>query len=275
MAESDAVPEEQRHALFVFAHQDDEYGVLHVIEGLTRTGTSVVCLYLTDGSYGGQSSVRRNAESLGVLRRIGVACNAVHFVGEAEGVVDGQLQRHLDSSYRAARKIVRRLPRLDEIYLLGWEGGHQDHDAAHIVGMALAQSLGLLDRTRQFPLYNGFGLPWILFRVLAPLTQNGPVSTSRIPWSKRLTYALRCLSYPSQAKTWIGLFPFMFFDLVVAGVQRLQPVAVERLMHRPHEGLLLYERRGFLGYEEFRDAVLPFLERHFPAAAEPVRGAAR
>ena len=259
-----------RRALFVYAHQDDEYGVFPVIEELALAGGTAVCLYLTSGAFAGVPSSLRNQESLAVLGRMRVAAEDVHFVGEAQHIADGQLHRHLEVAYNAASEIVARYPRFDNVYILAWEGGHQDHDAAHIVGLALAQSLGLLDGTRQFSLYNGFGLPWILFRVLAPLRENGPISTSPIPWRKRLSYAFRCRSYPSQLGTWVGLFPFMLIDLVFSGVQRLQPVSMERLHAKPHPGPMLYERRGFLSYERFQNAVAPFVGRHMrPAHQRP------
>ena len=59
----------------------------------------------------------------------------------------------------------------DEVYLPAWEGGHQDHDAGHLLGLSLAAP-GL--RLRQFPLYQGAGLPGPFFRVMAPLPGNGP-----------------------------------------------------------------------------------------------------
>jgi LmbE family N-acetylglucosaminyl deacetylase len=34
-------------ALFLFAHQDDEFGVFHVIDECRRRGQRVVCAYLT------------------------------------------------------------------------------------------------------------------------------------------------------------------------------------------------------------------------------------
>jgi len=251
-----------RRAVFTFAHQDDEYGVFHVIEELVRSGGKAVCLYLTNGAFAGQPMARRNAESLRALRALGVDAADVHFLGGEHAIPDGELHLHLDTAYRSVLAVVQRYERVDDLFVLAWEGGHQDHDAAHLVGMALAVQLGLLDRTRQFPLYNGSGLPWILFRVLAPLPENGPVIASRIPWRMRLSYALGCVSYPSQLKTWIGLFPFMFLDLVFAGVQRLQPVSIERLALRPHAGRLLYERRGALSWDRFREVTRAFVARH-------------
>ncbi|HAK90971.1 MAG TPA: PIG-L family deacetylase, partial [Massilia timonae] len=36
-------------ALFLFAHQDDEFGVFERIATLRRQGVRVACAYLTDG----------------------------------------------------------------------------------------------------------------------------------------------------------------------------------------------------------------------------------
>jgi LmbE family N-acetylglucosaminyl deacetylase len=43
-------------ALFLFAHQDDEFGVYQRILECRRRGLRVVCAYLTDGQTAGASS---------------------------------------------------------------------------------------------------------------------------------------------------------------------------------------------------------------------------
>jgi len=62
----------QPSALFLFAHQDDEFGVFQKIMDEQRQGRHVYCAYLTDGAFAGQSSLRRNRESLTVLTKLGV-----------------------------------------------------------------------------------------------------------------------------------------------------------------------------------------------------------
>src|SRR6185503_17138294 len=54
----------------------------------------------------------------------------------------------------------------DEVYTLAWEGGHQDHDAAHLVALAFAQRRGI--PCHEMPLYNGYRSPGSLFRVMHP-----------------------------------------------------------------------------------------------------------
>ena len=36
-------------ALFLFAHQDDEFGVMHQIEKEIKSGSTVYCVYATTG----------------------------------------------------------------------------------------------------------------------------------------------------------------------------------------------------------------------------------
>ena len=58
-------------ALFLFAHQDDEFGVLQRIAHYRARGVRVACAYLTDGRTARAVSAERNAESRAVLQRLG------------------------------------------------------------------------------------------------------------------------------------------------------------------------------------------------------------
>ena len=73
-------------ALFLFAHQDDEFGVFERIATLRRQGVRVACAYLTDGQTAKSSAAQRNAESLAVLAQLGVAPGDVIFAGTPAGV---------------------------------------------------------------------------------------------------------------------------------------------------------------------------------------------
>lgn len=59
---------------------------------------------------------------------------------------------------RVAEAIAHGLPIKPGSSLLipAWEGGHQDHDAAHLIGRRLADRTGA--RAWQFPLYTGSAL---------------------------------------------------------------------------------------------------------------------
>lgn len=242
-------------ALFLFAHQDDEFGVFQRIADCRARGLRVACAYLTDGATAAASASQRNAESLAVLARLGVDSADITFAGAQLGIGDACLPRHLPAAAQWLRGWLDRFASLDSLHVTAWEGGHHDHDALHALAVTIAGERGLLARTFQYSLYQGAGLPGPLFRVLAPLPQNGHVSNSPIAWAARGRYLGHCLSYPSQRATWIGLFPFVLLHYLLRGVQTLQPVSTARLRERPHGGPLYYEKRKFFTWEQMAQAI--------------------
>jgi LmbE family N-acetylglucosaminyl deacetylase len=246
-------------ALFLFAHQDDEFGVFHAIEDSLRRGLRVRCAYLTHGAHG--SAARRNAESLRVLARLGVDRGDVQFAGDQLGIGDASLPRHLDAAGAWLARWIAASGAVERIYVTAWEGGHHDHDALHLLALRTAAGLGLEARVRQYSLYHGHRRPGPCFRVLAPLAANGPVEQGTIPWRARWRYLGLCLSYPSQRTTWIGLFPFVLLHYLWHGRQELQRATLARLEQRPHPGALYYERRRFYRWEQFEDDMRRWLAR--------------
>jgi len=219
--------------LFVFAHQDDEVAIAPRIAREVAAGERVICVFLTDG---GAPAVR-DAESRAVLAELGV--QEVVFVG----LRDGTLVEHLDEAYAAVEQIDA-----DEIVTLAWEGGHQDHDAAHLVALALAVARGV--RCVEFPLYHGKRRP---YRVLAPLRIG---ETRRLSMREVWRRAMLCWRYPSQRRTWMGLFWGLW-----RRNETTCDASAERVLHPPHEGSLLYERRFGFPRERFFAAARPFIER--------------
>ena len=242
-------------ALFLFAHQDDEFGVFERIATLRRQGVRVACAYLTDGQTAKSSAAQRNAESLAVLAQLGVAPGDVSFAGQQLGIGDARLPLHLQEAGRWIGQWIDGFCPIEAIHVTAWEGGHHDHDALHALAVTVAAERGLLGRTWQFPLYQAKGLPGPLFRVLAPLPENGPAVATAIPWSCRLRHLRACLSYPSQRNTWIGLFPFVLLHYLLRGIEQLQPVAPRRLLEPPHAGALYYEKRKFFTWEQMKQAL--------------------
>lgn len=249
-------------ALFLFAHQDDEFGVFQRITDCRAQGLRVACAYLTDGATPKATTAQRNLESLAVLARLGVAREDVHFAGQQLGIGDAQLPQHLQRAARWLESWLDEFTEIDSLHVTAWEGGHHDHDALHALAVTVAARRGLLARTWQYSLYQAAGLPGPLFRVLAPLPQNGPVQSSSIPWRARRTYLGHCLSYPSQRGTWIGLFPFVLLHYLLHGTQSLQPVDPARLDQRPHEGPLYYEKRGFFTWDRMTGALDAWRTNH-------------
>lgn len=241
-------------SLFLFAHQDDEMGVFGEIDGAVRDGKRVVCLYVTDGAGSGTKPDIRNAESISVMAILGVNPNDLHFLGARNEIPDGALVAHLDKAWDAVYRAARQIQGITSITFHAWEGGHQDHDAVHLIGVALAACLGLIEASQQFTLYRSSThrlLPYVVFR---PLSANGAVIVRRVS-RKRLLLFVRLLSkYRSQWRSLGGLAPFMLFHYFTKGSQILQPIDVCRICERPHAGLLLYEKRTRYRYADLRRA---------------------
>jgi LmbE family N-acetylglucosaminyl deacetylase len=230
--------------LYLFAHQDDEMGVFESLFRARAAGHRVVVVYLTNGNWGGVAPQVRNAESTRVLTALGLELADVHFSGTILGIADGTLPDHMPAALDAVEQIARLYAPIRRVVTLAWEGGHQDHDATHAIGVATAVRLGVLSTSRQFTLYRAplsGRWPYVMFQ---PLAANGAVERIPIPWRRRLQHVRRCFEYRTQAKAMLGLLPFMAADYIWTGCQTLQPLSLDRLRERPHEGALLYERRG-------------------------------
>ena len=238
-------------AIFFFAHQDDEFAVFHQLCQERRAGRRICCVYLTNGEASGVTAPARNAESVAVLLKLGVAQRDILFVGQELSIGDGALPDNMDAARSWLVAWMAQCSDVAATYVPAWEGGHQDHDAVHaIVVGAMAQS-NTLDKARQFSLYNSYRCLQPFFRVLSPLAANGQVVKSRIPYADRLWFLALCLGYRSQARTWIGMFPFVLWNYLVKGAQGLQPICLERLRFRPHPGTLYYESRNFYTWPRF------------------------
>jgi hypothetical protein len=247
-------------SIFIFAHPDDEFGCYESIRREVLLGHSVGCYYLTDGGYGGQPTEPREKESVRVLKRLGVATSAIWFLGRMHNIPDGGLPGNMLLAAKALMEQVKGSGDVAAIYVPAWEGGHQDHDAAHVIGCAINAQVRARDGLWQYSLYQGRGLKWVLFWVMKPLRINGPLRTQSVSLKYRFVYLRLCLCYSSQWKTWMGLFPFVAMKLIFFGHFYLQPASLNACVRRPHDGLLLYERRRMACFEEVEKHIRQFVQ---------------
>ena len=232
------------HALFVYAHQDDEIATATRILHLIRSGWEVSCVYLTDGQGRNVASRVRDEESRQVLQRLGVDLKNVHFLGSEARIPDGRLFEHLDRALELIGSIE-----CDEVWTLAYEGGHQDHDAAHLVAVAYAKRRTV--PCFEMPLYHGYGLPGPFFNTLAPLRNGGEWTARKIALSEGFRIALLCRYYASQRKTWLGLLPEALLRLALGRKEWTREASLDRVRQKPHAGKLFYERRFGVTWEEF------------------------
>jgi LmbE family N-acetylglucosaminyl deacetylase len=238
--------------LFLFAHQDDEFGVFQKIIDERTNGRRACCAYLTDGGSETVSPERRNRESISILKQLGVEEKDIFFAGSHLKIGDARLPESLELAANWIQEWISGFSAVEAIYIPAWEGGHHDHDALHAITVCIAQDRNFLSCVRQFSLYNGYRCRGPMFRVCLPLPFNGKTEHTRISWKRRMRFLGYCLGYPSQAKTWLGLFPFVMLHYLSNGMQTTQPASYERIGQRPHQGALYYERRGFYTWEKMR-----------------------
>jgi hypothetical protein len=261
----------QGSSLYVLAHQDDEYGCAAQISRDAASGRTIAVIFLTDGSTPAVSESVRTVESRAVLSSLGVAAADVHVVGAGLQIPSEALPERIDDAYRGLRELVQSLELRSplRIYAPAWEGGHPDHDATHLAAARLARELGV-EQMCEVALYNGFRRPGPFFRVLSFCdgARVGPESGPPLSIREAIRYALLCLRYTSQRRTWLGLFPGAFARLVTRRRHAIRLVSTDRPIRRPHEGSLYYERRWGFPYERFVALTARFAPMEERAAAQ-------
>ncbi|MCI4398707.1 MAG: PIG-L family deacetylase [Acidobacteria bacterium] len=235
-------------ALFLLAHHDDEFFISPRILHEKRSGARVSVVFLTHGSIYGAPSAKRSAESAKALASLGIGATDILALGEKESIFDMSLCDKMDAAARALESWFAGSPP-GRIYTHAWEGGHPDHDAAHLLGAFLAKRFGLLDDLYEFPCYSGgFGS---VARVMRLRPCAGEVMERRLT----LREGLRALSlmryFPSQWKSLIGLLPEASWRLLVLRRESLRKVPARDYHLRPHPGRLFYERRYGISFETF------------------------
>lgn len=242
----------------VFAHFDDEYCGLPLIAERAAAGEDQLFLYVADYARPALAE-RRFAETQNLLEHLGVDRSKVLHVGRGTGAVDGAVFRALPAAYAALQAALAGVGPIDRFVTLAWEGGHMDHDMCALMTTELAKARGN-PPIETISLYTGPGLGGPFFHGAWPLAENGPVRKMALSAADWLRWMAAVRFFPSQIKTWLGLWPAMFWSYAWRGfgVQRLDSA---RVLERPHQGALFYERMFKVPYAEVRGAADAFLSR--------------
>lgn len=243
----------------ILAHQDDEVAIAPLLKFEVNRGHVVRVFYATDGATKSASTVRRCSESIAALQSIGVAPEQVVFLGADLGVGDGTLMTNLPRVYAALQQSLIGTP-VRRIYTLAWEGGHADHDAAHLLALAFGKQHGIAD-IAQFPIYNGFRAGRF-FRVMQSLPGWTVANEIRFRFSDGLKFAQLPLYYPSQRRTWLGLISGVVREYLVKRRNITFTVSFLNIQAKPHRGALLYERLFHVPYETFRKNTASFIDEY-------------
>jgi LmbE family N-acetylglucosaminyl deacetylase len=246
--------------LYVLAHFDDEYGAFPLLLRDQREGRSPWLLYVADYA-SRELSQRRLAETRRFIASLGLDAQRVVHVGGGTGVLDGNVYEDLHVAHAALEETLLQIGDVERLVICAWEGGHQDHDACAALAVALSRRSGGVIPIDQFSLYNARKTPSPLFRATAPIPENGPLKRVAMTSSDWLRYGAAVRFFPSQTKTWLGLWPAMVSSFILNGGYRYQSLDPSRITQRPHSGPLLYERMFKTPYEAVRAHLDAFLTR--------------
>jgi len=230
--------------VILLPHPDDEFAILPYLADEFLAGRELHLIWITDGAFGGNDPAIRREESLAALDRCAITPTSALFVGMADGLPDGTLHLHMGRAFEALRAAVEHLDTPFELWIPAWEGGHQDHDAAHALGRTLARSFGGI--VIEYPLYNGENLAGPLFRTLTPLKRKSTLRERQFDSSDLQLMLRACACYKSQWRSFAGLLPLTIYHFAMGRPLSLAAVDLHTPMSKPHSGRLLYERRTSL-----------------------------
>lgn len=249
--------------IVILAHQDDEFGVFNRISSFSNK-KDIFIFYMTSGVKKILSPKKNNfrdLESIKVLNKLGVKEKNIFFIGRKLLIKTNRLYLKMDLAYNELFKNIKDLKGKKIIYSHSLEGGHEDHDACYYLTKKILCNLNTVRHVYQFPLYHGKNLPFIFFRVLNPILENGKVIKRHIRFKDRLRFIFLLFLYRSQIKVWIGLYPFIIFKYLFYRNDSVQTIKKDNKVRRPHYGKLLYEKRGFCKYIKFESKILKFMRK--------------
>ena len=240
--------------LVLLPHPDDEFAVLPFLRRAVEEGRELHLIWLTDGGAGRAAPTLRARESLDALAAAGIRCATCRFLGIDERIPDGYLHRHMARTRVALLRALEPFDGPIELWVPAWEGGHQDHDAAHALGRSLAK-----DRpgvTLQFPLYRSGDRWGLSFTALSPLRGMRVARREHLAFGEAVRLLLTCLRYRSQWRSFLGLLPVAAVRLLVLRRPMvLCEIDIGSALDRPHPGVLLYERRTTWRWLDLRSAL--------------------
>ena len=256
--------------LYILAHQDDELFFAPLIDRSVRQGCNPRFIYTTDGTWYGVPPAVRVRETADVLRSMGVPASSIHQVGVEMGIRDGYSHLRLNELFERITELTREI-RVCAIYVHAWDGGHADHDAAHLLGAALAREMDV-SALFECPSYNAHRALPGLFRMMHWIPRAKAIEVRHLS----LKEAVRCYGmtfrYPSQWRTFLGLSGPAFLRYVVRRRHECRRVGLVDYTAPPHAGRLLYERRFGLSFEQFRDATSLFVASRLGPIGAPIPG---
>jgi hypothetical protein len=242
-------------AIILLPHQDDEIGILAELENI-RINHKVIFLFLTSGDIRKNCSPTRDKESLKALNFFDYKSEDIYFLSKNTNARDTKLIFNINKTLCEILRIIN-IKNVKKIYYPAWEGGHEDHDACHIIAIGINKAAKNKIDFFQFPLYNGYKPNLFRFKIFNPIPSPSLWKKTNISLRNRFKLLYVIFFYKSQLKTWIGLYPFFAINILFFSKQYSKEISNFRIISKPHStDILLYERRKRFLYTDFTYQVL-------------------
>jgi hypothetical protein len=252
----------KKNLIIIIAHQDDEFCIFNRISNYPYK-KNIFVFYMTSGmdkNFNKTSLNKRDIESINVLRRLGLEKKNIFFLGRKCSINNNQLYKNLNIALKTLLIFLKKINGFNIVYTHALEGGHEDHDACNYLVKVLNRKFNFFNKCYQFPAYHGKNLPYIFFRVLSPISENGKIYKKKYIFSDRFRFICLLFFYKSQLKTWLGLYPFIIFKYLFYKNDEIQEIKKSFFIRRPHKGKLLYEKRGYCTYDKFEKKIIKFIK---------------
>ncbi len=235
------------NVLFLLAHNDDEYFVALRMREENQLGNQIIVAYLTHGSVHGVDSSARMQESIKFLTKLEIRQENILMIGRRQDIPDSRLHERVADAYQGLREVLENIT-IERLYVMAWEGGHPDHDACHLIGVAFARQRNL-EKVYEFPAYSRF-------RVMHPLRKDFELLAAGTSRMEALKTLVSGFSYRSQRRTFLAMLPGSIVQLLLLGHQNYWLVPQGRdYTQPPHTGRLFYERRYGISFAAFTENV--------------------
>ena len=247
---------DKQKVYYIFAHQDDEIGVFNKILDDIKKEKEVFIIYLTNGITNITKkllSIKRKKESTTVLQKIGIKKKNIFFIGNTLNIYAGSLYQNFDKVHKKLNTTFKKNNDNIEIITHALEGGHEDHDACNLIVKKIGKDFKINDIFCFF-MYNSFKTNLFYYKVFNPIKKLGPLNEIKFfsKLSERLFLISLLFKYRSQIIIWIGLYPFIIYHYLFKGYNLLQRLKYNEKFNKPHKGTLLYEKRKFCSYVNFK-----------------------
>jgi LmbE family N-acetylglucosaminyl deacetylase len=232
--------------LWLLPHPDDEvFGLPFLCEPKSKH----VIFYLTNGeSLREKESRKLHSRS---IPNIEVSIN-FEFATCADGALSAFLNVNLVNALLEKIKSEKICP--EAVITTAYQGGHQDHDAANLLGLIIAYSL-------QIPLvglstYSASQKFFFAYSVMPSLMNSKTLRYRKAVVLPKLFFAI--ISYKSQLRTWLGLSPSIFAHYLFGKFGYQLQSQGDLFFHLPRT--VLYEKRKKSTFSYEKNNLLTFMK---------------